>query len=205
MDLGADCNPFQRPQRAGTIFPLILCHVPECQCLLEGSFTYIWCLVFLADTQGMPLHHLALVTRGACIPGSHRTVAIEGIVFGRLPTPGYCPDGRQRHNPSFSVKEATLLILELQTEGKASGLAHIYWPMKLLSRNIGCGHHLGTLPLPCSRSLLSPRNIHLSGAPIFAVATWGTPPNHLAMVADGTYFCCPLRTVYIYMFLKAAV
>lgn len=32
---------------------------------------------------------LALVSRGACVPGSHRTVTIRETVFGRLPPPGY--------------------------------------------------------------------------------------------------------------------
>ena len=47
-------------------------------CLLEGSFTCVWLLVFRADAQGMPLDHLDLVAWGACVPGSRRTVAIRG-------------------------------------------------------------------------------------------------------------------------------
>lgn len=54
----------------GGIFTLSLCHVPACQCLLEGSFTCGATLVFtfgspvLADVdQGTPLGHLALLTR----------------------------------------------------------------------------------------------------------------------------------------------
>ena len=77
--------------------------------------------VFAAVTQGMPLDHLA---RGACIPGSHRTVTIIEIVLRRLPSLGYCIDSTLKHTPILFVKVAYLLIQELQPWGQASGLAH---------------------------------------------------------------------------------
>lgn len=47
--------------------------------------------------------------------------------------------------PCLSVKEASMLVLELQPEGQASGLVHLWWTAKLLSRNLGCGYYHGTL------------------------------------------------------------
>jgi len=84
MHLKADCNPFQRLQRAGTISACSLCCTPEHQCLLGGGALHVsGALVFIsialfsaAAHPGMPLDHLALVGRGAFIPGSHRTLPI---------------------------------------------------------------------------------------------------------------------------------
>lgn len=45
----------------------------------------------------MHLDYLALVARGACVPGAHRTVAIGERVLGRLRSPGHCIDSRLRH------------------------------------------------------------------------------------------------------------
>ena len=56
-------------------------------------------LVFVAAALGIPLDHLALVARGACIPGSHATVAIGEMVHDRLPPPGHCTGSALRHDP----------------------------------------------------------------------------------------------------------
>lgn len=37
---------------------------------------FVWCLVSVDVTQGLPLDYLALVITGTCNPGSHRTVTI---------------------------------------------------------------------------------------------------------------------------------
>lgn len=68
---------------------------------------------------------------------------------------------------------------------------HIQWPADLLSRNIGCGFHLGTIPLPFFGSPVSPRNevIHLTGAPIFVTSAPGAPPDCLDVVASMAYSC----------------
>lgn len=65
-------NPSQRPQRVGTNSALTLCHTPECQSPLEGSFTCTWypgfvfgALVFVTAAQGMPIDHLPLVASEA--------------------------------------------------------------------------------------------------------------------------------------------
>lgn len=46
-------------------------------------------LVFAAATQGIPLDHLGLVARGACILGSYWTVIIKETVVDRLSLPRY--------------------------------------------------------------------------------------------------------------------
>lgn len=45
----------------------------------------------------MFLDQLALMVKAACIPGSHRTVAIGELVLGRLQSPQHYADGRLRH------------------------------------------------------------------------------------------------------------
>lgn len=47
-------------------------------------------LVFMASAQGLPLDHLALAARGACILGSHWMLTIGKEVLGCLPPPEYC-------------------------------------------------------------------------------------------------------------------
>jgi len=47
-------------------------------------------LVFMVAAQGIPLDQLALLARGACIPGSHWMVTIGEEVLGWLPPPEYC-------------------------------------------------------------------------------------------------------------------
>ena len=73
----------------------------------------------------MPLDHLALVAREACVLGSQKIVTIREKVLNRLQTPGHCTDNRLKENPSLFVNKACLLLLELQPKGQASGLAHI--------------------------------------------------------------------------------
>ena len=66
---------------------------------------------------------------------------------------------------------------------------------------MGYGHHLNTLPLPCSASLVSPRKelIHFSGALIFVPATQGAPLDHLVLVASGAYACSHIEQfIFVY-------
>lgn len=72
---------------------------------------YVWWLVFAAATQGMPLDHLALEARRACVPGSHGTVTIGETVLGRLPPQGTA-SCRLKCTASLSEKEAYLLVQE---------------------------------------------------------------------------------------------
>lgn len=95
--------------------------------------------VFVASAQGVPLDHLPLVARGRWLAflGPHGIVATLETILGRLPPPEL-----QTVNwdtlPGFSVKKVLILVLELQPEGQASGLAHILWPTELFSRTVGC-------------------------------------------------------------------
>lgn len=78
-------------------------------------------LVFMSDTvvfaaaaaQGTPLDSLMLLAKGSCIPASHRIVVIRKTVLVRFPCPGHYVDSKLRYNHNLSVKEASLLILEL--------------------------------------------------------------------------------------------
>lgn len=60
-----------------------------CCAITEGALTHIWYPDFVAAAQGIPLDLLALVARGACVPGSHRTVTIGEREF----LAGYHPQG----------------------------------------------------------------------------------------------------------------
>ena len=73
-------------------------------------------------TQRILLHHLALVARGACVPGSHRTIAMGEAVLCRLSPPGHHIDSSLKHTPSLSVRKSYLHVLELHPEGETSGL-----------------------------------------------------------------------------------
>lgn len=91
---------------------------------------------------------------------------------------------------SLAVKKPSLLLLEHQLEGQTLGLAHILWLTELLSRNVGCCHHLDTLHLSCFSSLESPRKeLHSSGALIFVAVAQGITPDHLTLVASGAHSC----------------
>lgn len=78
----------------------------------------------MAAAQEMPLGHLALVAREACVSRSNGTVTIQETILGRLPPRRDCTENRLKHIPSLSVKEAYLFVLELWLEEQASGLAH---------------------------------------------------------------------------------
>lgn len=52
-------------------------------------------------------------------------LTIRELVLGRRPPPGQCTDSRRNHTLVFFVKEAHLLVLELQPERQALGLGHI--------------------------------------------------------------------------------
>lgn len=54
------------------------------------------------------------MAKGSCVSGSHGTLAIRGVVLGRLPLLGRYADSRLRHSPSFSVREASWIVLELR-------------------------------------------------------------------------------------------
>ena len=80
--------------------------------------------VFAATLQGMPFNYLALKARGACVPGSYRSVTIRDSVIGSLP-PKSTAQIAVKHNLSLSEKKAYLLVKKVWPEGKTSGLAHL--------------------------------------------------------------------------------
>ena len=58
-----------------------------------------------------------------------------GQNLGQIPPLGYCADTRLKHTPSLSVNKTYFLVLELQSEGPASGTVHNQGSNELLSRN----------------------------------------------------------------------
>lgn len=76
------------------------------------------------STQGIPLDHLALEAREACVSGPHGTKTIGKILFISLPPKGYCTDRLMKHIPTISMERAYLLVLELKHEGQVSGFLH---------------------------------------------------------------------------------
>lgn len=86
-------------------------------CYVHGAHVFISGAAILAAVAwGMSLDYLALVARRACVLGSHRTVAIEEKVLGRLPAPTHCINSNQRHAPVLSLK--VFLVLVHQPEGE---------------------------------------------------------------------------------------
>lgn len=109
-----------------------------CCALSKGALTHIWNPNFVAAAQGIPLDLLALVARGACVPGSHRTVTIGERVLGRVPSPGHRADLRLKHTPVLSLKEAYLLVLELWPKGQGRlQVWHTSGPTEVLSGDVG--------------------------------------------------------------------
>lgn len=85
---------------------LRLCCAPEDQCLLQGNFTHVWCLicmagapVFAASNQETSLNCLALVVRQAYILMCRRSVAIRKMVLERILPKGHYTDCGLRHTP----------------------------------------------------------------------------------------------------------
>lgn len=66
-------------------------------------------LALAAASPRNALDGLGLVARGACIPRSHRTVAITEVLLARLPLPEHCTDSSLRPTLSLSVTEACWL------------------------------------------------------------------------------------------------
>lgn len=76
-----------------------------------------------------------------------------------------------------------MLVLELQHEGNTTDLAYIYRSMELLSRNVGCGCHLGFLPF--SRLPVSARKEVYTC--LETPVAQETPLDHLALVTSRAY------------------
>lgn len=75
-------------------------------------------LVLAVADQGIPLDHLALVAKGACVPGSHGTVTIGEMGCDRLLPLGHHTDSWLKHTPSLSVKEPTCLSWSFRLRGR---------------------------------------------------------------------------------------
>ena len=124
MYLATDCNPFRRPQRAGAIFVLSLCHTPECQCAPRGSFPLIWQPGFCSHCPGDVPKSTGSGSRGGgglhswVIPkecGSRKDSSWPGTTSQALHRQ---QTGTPPPIPSFSVKEASLLSSNYGLRGR---------------------------------------------------------------------------------------
>lgn len=133
MHLRADCKPFQRLQRSSCSPSAGL----QSTCMSQRrALTHVG----HPGLCGVPLDHLALAASGACVPGSQGTVTIGKTVLARPPpAPRALCSLQTETRPSLSVKEASLPVLELLPEGRASGPAHIQVPAETLTGNVGQG------------------------------------------------------------------
>lgn len=82
--------------------------------------------------------------------------------------PENCTDRKPRHIPQPFCDGGLFACPRVMAKGQPSGLAYLCG-LRSCSQRTGCEHHLGSLLLPCSSSLVLPRKdiIHLSGALIF--------------------------------------
>lgn len=110
---------------------------------------------------------------------------------------GYYYQGTARtaltHTPAIPMQKAHFLNLELQREGQALGIPHIYRSPKSFHGTQARGYHLQALTWPHYRSLVPHRQnlIHLSGAPPFSTVTKGTPPDYLVWRPAGSMIAVP--------------
>lgn len=97
------------------------------------------------------------------------------------------------HTPAIPVQKAHFFNLELQREGQALGIPHIYRSPKSFHGTQARGYHLQALTWPHYRSLVPHRQnvIHLSGAPPFSTVTKRTPPDCLAWRPAGSMIAVP--------------
>ena len=95
----------------------------------------------------MPLDHLALVARVACVPESHGTATIRETVLGRLTSSEKCTDSKLRHTPQVSL-ETSLFVLAFGLSGRHRECTHLEGT-EVHARNVDQG-----LPSLCSSSTL---------------------------------------------------
>ena len=76
-----------------------------------SSIPVLW-VIFVVITQEIFLDHLALENKEAYVLRFHEILTIRQTVLGRVLPPGHC--SRLKYISSCSMKEAYLLVLELQ-------------------------------------------------------------------------------------------
>lgn len=84
----------------------------------RGTYTHIWCFVFVDAMQTIPLDYLALVSMETCIPGSHGCVTIGETVLDRLPHTEHCIDSRLKYTPSILWKRLTCSFWSFSIRGR---------------------------------------------------------------------------------------
>lgn len=112
---------------------------------MEGSFLvpglvpgYYCTLVIMSGTSGIcgcqpgdTLDHLALVTAGACLSGSHGTMAIGQTVLGRLPPAGHCTDSELKHTTQSFCEAGLFECPGAVVSGAGFRLGTHLWPTEM--------------------------------------------------------------------------
>lgn len=142
------------------------------------------------------------MTRGACIPESHGTVAIKEVVLGRLSLTEHCTDNRLRHTPVFLCRRPLGLFWSFCLRGRLQVWHTSSRLQSFLSSSIGCGHHLGVIFLLCFSLPVSPREkkAYLLSSGICHCH----PRNTARLPGRQDLYLQSHRTIYICMLLKVA-
>lgn len=105
MILSGDFEEQVQSSHSPTVALRLYC-APEGQCLLQGNFTHVWCLiymagapVFAASNQEASLNCLAPVVRLPYILVCHGSVAIGKMVLERTLPKEHYTDCGLRHSP----------------------------------------------------------------------------------------------------------
>lgn len=135
-------------------------HVSDAQVFVSGA-------LFLWQQPSWCPRLLALVSYGACFPGSQGTITKRETIPGRLPPPKNSIDRRLKHIPSLSIENTYLFVLEITPEDR-----HLVWHTIMALRHtpgieVG-GNHLYALLLPYSAyHCLPERNLYHHLGPDF--------------------------------------
>lgn len=158
-------------------------------------------MVLAAAIQGKTCDHLV---RGACIPGSHRTVTIIETVLGRLPFPRHCTNSRLKYTPTVFVKEDICLSRNF-SPGDRQWVWHppTGWPGALKDAARDTIFALPSVWLQFA-SNSQEGAYKCTWRPNFCDCCQGPPPDSLALGASRAYPCSPIE-LHTFALLKAAV
>ena len=169
----------------------------------SGALVFIsGALVFAASAQGIPLDHLSLVAEGTFVPGSHRTVEIIEMVFGKLLPPRHFTDSGPRHTlQSFCERGlfacpgalAWGAVFRFGTHFVVSGPA-------LKEHRLQMSSWHSPSALLQFTGVTQKRAYTLIWSPDLCDCHSGTPPDCLALVDSRTYAYSPTE-LYIFAYL----
>lgn len=188
MHLGADRNPFLRPQRAGATFTFTLCCVQGASVSWRGALRLSGVLGLVVATQETLLGHLALVAGRTCIPGFHGTVATGDIVPGSLAAPGHSTDSKMWHPFRLSAGGGLCVPRSFGQRHSACRTA--------LGTQAGC-HRGSPLHLAPTHWFHPKKAYKLVWRPNLCNAAQGTPSDRLALVDSELTLVVPQEYMYL--------